>query len=175
MGAVEKPLVPEERRPTSDHTKTGLKEATDTDALKHSLNAYREIAEYLMPGYYMAVMDVDAAFPILPLAPVLWPFFLFLWEEVGVPGCVGGLAGVFYLFLHLFADFGAAGVPGTFKIFFSDVVVGIARSERVLTLPMPVHVDDMGIIGSRAQGVDRERERFSVFARTQLGVAMKEL
>ena len=94
MGAVPKPLEPEERRPTSDHTKTGLKDATDSDSLRHTLNTYNEIAEYLMPGYYMSVMDVDAAFPILPLAPALWPFFLFVWEEVsGVTGCSGARAG----------------------------------------------------------------------------------
>ena len=114
-------MEPEERRPTSDHTKTGLKDATDTDSLRHTLNTYHEIAEYLMPGFYMTVMDVDTAFPILPLAPVLWPFFLFVWEEVlGVAGCSGARAGVMFLFVHVFADFGAAGVPGTFKIFFSD-------------------------------------------------------
>ena len=33
-------------------------------------------------------------------------------------------------------------MPGTWKVFFSDVIVGVARSEGVLTLPMPVYVDD---------------------------------
>ena len=43
-----------------------------------------------------------------------------------------------HLFMHVCGDFGAAGMPGTFKIFFSDVVVGMARSVNELTLPMPV-------------------------------------
>ena len=51
------------------------------------------------------------------------------------------------LFLHVCGDFGAAGMPGTFKVFF-DVVCGMARSVHVLTLPMCVYVDDCGLIGS---------------------------
>ena len=39
------------------------------------------------------------------------------------------------LFANIFGDFGAAGMPGTFKRFFVDVVVNMARSVRVLTLP----------------------------------------
>ena len=37
------------------------------------------------------------------------------------------------LFANIFGDFGAAGMPGTFKRFFVDVVVNMARSVRVLT------------------------------------------
>ena len=50
------------------------------------------------------------------------------------------------LFANIFGDFGAAGMPGTFKRFFVDVVVNMARSVRVLTLPMPVYVDDCALI-----------------------------
>ena len=47
MGAVGKPLEPTELRPTSDHTRTGLNAATDLEGLRHSLNAYSEIAWFL--------------------------------------------------------------------------------------------------------------------------------
>ena len=33
-------------------------------------------------------------------------------------------------------DFGTRGLPGTFKIFLVDVIVQMARSELVLTLPL---------------------------------------
>jgi hypothetical protein len=168
MGAVPKPLEPEERRPISDHTISGLKEVTDTASLRHSLDAYNELAEWLKPGYFMSVMDVDAAFLLLPLAVSLWPFFLFAWYT-------GDEGSETSLFMHLFADFGAAGVPGTFKIFFTDVVVGIARSEMVLTLPMVIYVDDMGVIGDTEDQVNAERAAFADFTGSQLGVYMKEL
>ena len=49
--------------------------------------------------------------------------------------------------MHIFGDFGCAGMPGAFKIFFVDVVVQMGRSELVLTLPLVVFVDDTGLIG----------------------------
>ena len=58
--------------------------------------------------------------------------------------------------MHLNCDFGTRGLPGTFKIFFVDVMMGMARSELFLTLPMAVHVDDTGLIGSLAKATRRE-------------------
>ena len=74
------------------------------------------------------------------------------------------------LYAHLFADFGAAGVPGTFKLFFTDCVVGIARSEQILTLEMPIYVDDMAPIGPTKDETDKERIKFCEFAKVELGV-----
>ena len=59
---------------------------------------------------------------------------------------------------------GAAVMPGTWHIFFEQVVLGIARSEAVLTLPLAVHVDDTGLIGADcwsecARGARRETSR----------------
>ena len=54
--------------------------------------------------------------------------------------------------MHLFGDFGTRGMPGTFQIFLVRVVVQMARSELVLTLPLTVFVDDGGLIGP---GIDR--------------------
>ena len=56
---------------------------------------------------------------------------------------MGGMA--LYLYVHLFGDFGTRGLPGTFKIFLVDVIVQMARSELVLTLPLAVYVDDSGL------------------------------
>jgi hypothetical protein len=170
LGAVPKPLEPDSMRPVSDHTRTGLKDATDMSLLKHSLNTYEEIAAYLKFGYFMSVQDVDAAFPLLPLAPCLWPFFLFHWFDVTKPDD----SEAWCLYVHVCGDFGAAGLPGAFKIFFSDCVVGMARSELVLTLPMTVYVDDTGCIGQDQLVVDSESVAFATFC-AKLGIFMKEL
>ena len=79
-GAVEKnPLyAPGEYRPVSDHTKSGFNPACIGDIYAHVLATHRDVAHFLQSGYVMLVSDVDGAFPILPLAPWLWPFMLFL-------------------------------------------------------------------------------------------------
>ena len=77
LGAVAKPLEPSELRPTDNHTRTGLNAATDLSFLKHSLDTYREIAWFLKLDHFMRVSDVDAAFPLLPLHPDVWSFFMF--------------------------------------------------------------------------------------------------
>ena len=50
-GAVPKALEPGEVRPTSDHSATGLNSATDLDGLRHTLNAYEEIAWFIELDY----------------------------------------------------------------------------------------------------------------------------
>ena len=76
MGAVAKPLEPDKGRPTSDHTRTGLNAATDMTGLSHTLDSYAEMARRFLPGYSAHVSDVEAAFPMLPFAPWVWPFML---------------------------------------------------------------------------------------------------
>jgi hypothetical protein len=76
MGAVAKPLEPDKGRPTDDHTRTGLNAATDMTGLSHTLNSYDEMARRFLPGYSAHVSDVEAAFPVLPFAPWVWPFML---------------------------------------------------------------------------------------------------
>jgi hypothetical protein len=169
MGAVPKPLEPDVMRPVSDHTRSGLKEATDMTRFKHSLRAYEEIAEHLQPGYSMRMSDVDGAFLLLPLAPHLWPYFLHWFH-----GTEEGKGEEMVLYMHICADFGAAGVPGTFKIFFADVVMGIARSEGVLTLPTAIYVDDVALIGMAISEVDVEGVGLTEFLE-DLGVHMKSL
>eukprot|EP00966_Prymnesium_polylepis_P104734 2425961-Prymnesium_polylepis.1 len=168
MGAVAKKLESSEKRPTDDHTRTGLKRATLLDALRHSLNTYREIAWFLSKDVFMRVSDVEAAFLLLPLAPWLWPFFLFRFFA-------SDEASELTLFMHVCGDFGAAGMPGTFKIFFVDVVVQMARSEFVLTLPLPVYVDDCALIGARSDRVDLEMEAFHAWALEVCGIMFKAL
>ena len=166
VGAVPKALEPGEVRPTSDHSATGLNSATDLDGLRHTLNAYEEIAWFLELDYCMRMSDVEAAFPMLPLHPDVWPFFLFRFYA-------GPEDTEMSLFANIFGDFGAAGMPGTFKRFFVDVVVNMARSVRVLTLPMPVYVDDCALIGPCPAAVDAEMEAFHGWAWDVCGVAFK--
>ena len=166
MGAVGKPLEPTELRPTSDHTRTGLNAATDLEGLRHSLNAYSEIAWFLQLDHFMRVSDVEAAFPMLPYHPDVWPFVMFRFYASNEATNMG-------LFCHLFGDFGAAGMPGTFKLFFVDVVVNMARSLNVLTLPMSVYVDDCSLIGPCAGEVDAEMTAFQQWAESVCGVSFK--
>lgn len=168
MGAVAKPLEPTAMRPTDDHTRTGLNAATDLSFLAHTLDTYNEIANFLRPGYFMRVSDVEAAFPLLPLHPDLWPFFLFRFYASDADTQLS-------LFVHLCADFGGAGTPGAFKIFFVDVVVNMARALKVLTLNMPVYVDDCSLIGPDRAQVDREMEAFHAWAWRVCGVAFKAI
>ena len=65
-----------------------------------------------------------------------------------------------YTFAHLFADFGTKGAPATFKIFLVDVVVQMARSEMVLTLPLVVYVDDVAAIDADKERLDTEMRIF---------------
>lgn len=62
----------------------------------------------------MYVSDVEDTFPILPLAPIIWWFMLFRWFDVfgdGTDVCDDTT------YMHLFADFGTRGAPGSFKVF----------------------------------------------------------
>ena len=47
-------------------------------------------------------------------------------------------------------------------MFFSDVIVGVARSEGILSLPMVVYVDDTGTIGADQGQADREGVAFAL-------------
>ena len=58
----------------------------------------------------MRVSDVEAAFPMLPYHPDVWPFVMFRFYASNEATNMG-------LFCHLFGDFGAAGMPGTFNPF----------------------------------------------------------
>ena len=79
----------------------------------------------------MRVSDVADAFPNLPLHPDVWQYCLFRFF-----GSAGSDA--LQCYVHLMADFGAAGCPGTFHLFYVRGVVQMARAEHVLTLPMAV-------------------------------------
>ena len=173
LGAVPKSSEPGAFRPISDHSRTGFNDASCDDHLRHSLRSASDIARSLRDSFYMAVHDVDAAFPLLPLSPLLWPFFLFVWSPL--PESVDLEEGEpeEWLHWHVCGDFGAKGLPGTFKIFFSDVVIGMARSEGALTLDMPIHVDDMAIIGRLKEMVDGEASSLSAFLQL-LGTPVKE-
>ncbi|EOD11275.1 hypothetical protein EMIHUDRAFT_247959 [Emiliania huxleyi CCMP1516] len=112
----------------------------------------------------MRVSDVADAFAHLPIAPELWPFFFSrFWLEHRGP---------LYLLVNVCCDFGTAGMPGTFKRFFVDGVVQMARSEQVLTLPMAIHVDDCALMGPDRCQVDNEMLGFHWWC-SLLGVFFK--
>ena len=121
--------------------------------------------------FYMRVSDVDAAFPLLPIAPRLWRFMMFIWFDVQ-PGDEASM--LTWLYMHVCGDFGSAGLPGTWKIFFTDVVMGMARSEMVLTLEAPIYVDDISLIGELQRMVDSEGVALTAFLR-ELGIYIKEI
>ena len=171
MGAVPKPMEPGAMRPFSDHTATGMKDATDLALLRHTLTALVDIARFLRHMYFMRVSDVDSAFPLLPIAPRLWRYMMFIWFDVHAGDEAGVLS---YLYLHVCGDFGSAGLPGTWKIFFTDVVMGMARSEMVLTLEAPIYVDDISLIGELQRLVDHEGAALTAFLR-MLGIFIKEI
>ena len=77
------------------------------------------------------------------------------------------------LFVHVTGDFGAAGLPGTFKIFLVDVVVQVARYVNVLKLPMPVYVDDMALIAPSECQANDEMGAFQAWASRVCGVTFK--
>jgi hypothetical protein len=61
----------------------------------------------------MRVSDVDAAFPLLPIAPRLWRFMMFIWFDVQAGNEAGMLT---WLYLHVCGDFGSAeACPGRGK------------------------------------------------------------
>ena len=166
QNAVDKPLEPEAQRPCTDHTRTGLNAATSLDFLGHSLDTYNEIARFFKQDYFMHVSDVEAAFPMLPFHPSLWQYLMFRFFDTDDTDKLS-------LFMHVCGDFGTRGMPGVFKIFFSDVLVNMARCEQVLTLPMPIYVDDMGLIGPDRLVVIAEMRVFQEWSTTVCGVLFK--
>ena len=143
-------------RPTSDHSRTGLNAASTLGILGHSLDAHRQLQYLLSRNAWMAVADIEDAFSYIPLAPWLWPFMFFRWKR---RRSERGRDKSLYLYVNLFADFGTRGAPGTFKLILVDVFLGMARSEFVLTLPMVVYVDDVGVIATPDDDSDEAQQR----------------
>ena len=170
MGAVGKPLEPNKLRPTDDHTRTGLNAACDMSgppSLSYSLDAYAEMGQRFLPGFAAHVTDVEAAFPMLPFAPWVWPFmFHRFYPGEGDPRAL-------HLYCHVTGDFGTRGMPGAFKIFLVDVVMNMARAAQTLTLPMTIYVDDLCGTGPLARAVTRRVVKFQGWAEDVVGVTFK--
>ena len=171
QGAVPKKMEPEKMRPYSDHTKTLFNKATDQSSLRHSLDTYNEIAQALLPGYYMRVEDVDGAYPTLPLHPSKWKYMYVYWYDVHRP--LEEQTSPNTLYVHVFGDFGTSTMPGIWDRFFR-CVKAMAQCRGILTLPMPHYVDDNSIIGPDKGEVDRVAEQLGDYLE-QLGVPFKRL
>jgi hypothetical protein len=133
----------------------------------HSLDTYRQVCWLLKKDYFMYVSDVADAFLNVPLAPFVWLFMLFRWK---LP-----FHAKEHLFAHVFGDFGTKGMPGTFKIILVDVIVQMARSELILTLPVVVYVDDIGCIGPHYEKTRVEFKRFQGWSTEVTGIEWKEI
>ena len=121
-----------------------------------------------LPGFAAHVTDVEAAFPMLPFAPWVWPFmFHRFYASEGDPRAL-------HLYCHLTGDFGTRGMPGVFKIFFVDVVLNMARAAHVLTIPLSVYVDDLCATGPKASAVTRRVVTFQAWAEEVCGVTFKQ-
>ena len=173
QGAVPKALE-DAMRVTSDHSRTGVNFATDTDALSFSITVYKDLERMLTYGSVLRVSDVEGAFPLLPLAPHLWPFFLLHWYDLDYPD--DDPHAPWCLYVHVCGDFGAAGMPGCWHIFFEKVILATARSEGILVSPMAVCVDDTGLVGAPGShtATDEEGYRLSAWMAT-CGVFSKDL
>ena len=103
----------------------------------------------------MCVSDVEDAFLILPLHPDLWLFMLFRWAYEGGDSQE-------HLFAHLFADFGAAGTPGSFQIFLVRVVVQMARSGFTSAVHAPPACGSSRVTSMRASVSPASPERLRI-------------
>lgn len=168
LGAVLKKGT-DETRPVSDHTRTGFNAACVMGILGHSLDTFNRVAYLLARGFCMGVGDVQDAFSIIPLAPHIWFFMLFRWFHPGATPTTEGL----HAFMNTFGDFGTRGLPGTFKLFFVDVVVNMGRSEFIITLPLEVYVDDVTVIGEDPAKVDAELDALQAWTGTYTGIYWK--
>ena len=153
----------EEWRPISDHTRSRFNESSDVSALRHSITVYRDIERYHHSGAVMRVSDVDSAFPTLPWHPDLWRHLLFEWWDLDAADHADDAA--WCLFVHLCGDFGAAGMPGVWHVFFELGMIPTARHQHVLTSPMATCVDDTALIGpAGAEGqIDAEGRAFTAW------------
>ena len=89
------------------------------------------------------------------LHPNVWP--LFFCRFFSAPDSV-----VEHFYLHTSADFGAAGMPGIFRLFCVRCVV--LTAAQVLTLPMAVYVDGNCLMGPCRGRVDAEMHSFQAWA-----------
>ena len=169
QGAVSKKYDPDSVRPFSDHSKTQFNAAVDLSGLEHSLDTYNEISRALKPGYFMRVEDVDAAFPNLPLSPSIWRYMYVWWYDTERP--LAEQEGPNTLYVHTFADFGAAPMPAIWDKFFR-CVKAMATLDGVLTLPMPHYVDDNSVIGPTEAEVNTMADALSRYM-VELGVPFK--
>ena len=164
MGCVAKKDT-SDMRPTSDHSRTGVNDATIMDFFRHPLTALGDVCWYAQQGHFMAVSDVADAFLTIPLHPDVWQFFMSRFDASGT--------GKLHLYMHLFGDFGAAGMPGTFYHLFARCVMGMARCCMRLTLPMTIYVDDICCVGPDPEQVNAEIKALQWFGMEICGVLFK--
>ena len=106
---------------------------------------------------FMRVSDVADAFFNVPLHPNVWPFFC---RFFSAPDSV-----VEHFYLHTPADFGAAEMPGIFRLLLRALCRSDgARRPGAHTLPMAVYVDGNCLMGPCRGRVDAEMHSFQAWA-----------
>ena len=171
LGAVPYKMEPGRARPFSDHTKTGFNPAADMKKFKHTLRTPDEIAEALKPNYFARVEDIEDAFPTLPWKPYVYKYMLVHWFDIEVP--LDQQSEPNTLYLHKFGDFGTGPMPGIWDSFVR-CTKAMARSEHVLTKPMPHFVDDLAMIGRRRRSTDRDARKLARWL-LKLGIVIKAI
>ena len=171
LGAVPYKMEPERARPYSDHTKTGFNPAADMSKFKHTLKTPDEIAEHFKPHYYARVEDIEDAFPTLPWKPYVYKYMLVHWYDIDVPLAEQSEPNTLYL--HKFGDFGTGPMPGIWDSFVR-CTKGMARSQHVLTKPMPHFVDDLTLIGRQRRSTDRDARKLARWL-LKLGIVIKAI
>ena len=138
-------------------TRTGLNAATDMTGFRFALAALDEISWFFSTDTFMRVSDVADAFFNVPLHPNVWPFFR---RFFSAPDSV-----VEHFYLHTPADFGAAEMPGIFRLLLRALCRSDgARRPGAHTLPMAVYVDGNCLMGPCRGRVDAEMHSFQAWA-----------
>jgi hypothetical protein len=118
----------DDARIVTDHTASGLNGAYTSTFLKHTIDSLTQLARHLLPGHALSVFDVEGAFKVIPIAPHLWPHMLSKFR-LSSPETASGVTSSGRLLMPLAGDFGTAGMPGVFKVFY-DCVIGRAWREH---------------------------------------------
>ena len=67
------------------------------------------------------------------------------------------------LLSYLCPGFGMAGLPGVWTILFTHCLMGMARSDNVVDLPVVIHVDDVAIVAAYQDIVDAQSQALADF------------
>jgi len=104
----------------------------------------------------------------------MWCLLLFEWWDLNCAD--DDVSADMCLYVHTCGDFGAAGMPGCWHLFFEEGMLPMARHQGVLTRPMAVCVDDTALIGSHGEHAATDEEGIALSGwLAERGVFSKDL